>query len=287
MAQMLPSDRPLEIQELLQMRQSMGQFQASFAAGPAPAAAPTPTAQAAVVVLKGLVGAAVHNGKRATVLGFAADRGRFTVELQGANGGGAARRQLSVKPQNVELASVPAKVVVGVGGLVGAAEHNGKRGTVVGGPDAETGRYTVRLEEGGTLGLKLQNLRLVDAMEADQLAHTSALSLQEPQPELEAAGPLAAASVGAEEDLVVTTELAADPFIALAMAWPTGEPVGSLDGFLAGPPESGAGLLQYSAMLVGLGAAELTESALAEAGITKVFHRKRIAKWFGSLVKIS
>jgi hypothetical protein len=30
----------------------------------------------------------------------------------------------------------------------------------------------------------------------------------------------------------------------------------------------------------------LTDAALAEAGVVKVFHRKRIMKWAGSLVKI-
>ena len=66
------------------------------------------------------------------------------------------------------MEAVPVGLVVEVGGLVGAAEHNGRRGTVVGGPDPKTGRYKVRLDGGGEfgaggakpLGLKPANLRL-------------------------------------------------------------------------------------------------------------------------------
>jgi hypothetical protein len=142
--------------------------------------APAPVAQSAdnaiVVVLKGLVGVARHNGKRATVYHFDARRGRFTVQLEEADG----TQQLRVKPANIQVASVPSNFVIGVDGLVGAAQHNGKRGRVIRGPDAKTGRYKVQLEEGGKpLGLKLQNLRLVEAMEADQLAQAMALSMEE------------------------------------------------------------------------------------------------------------
>ena len=66
---------------------------------------------------------------------------------------------------------MPVGLAVEVGGLVGAAEHNGKRGTVVGGPHPKTGRYKVRLDDGGEadgggaklLGLKPANLRLLEA----------------------------------------------------------------------------------------------------------------------------
>ena len=90
--------------------------------------------EAPVVVLKGLVGGAEHNGKRANVLDFVADRGRFKVQLLEAGG----RQQLRVKPANIEVVAVPVGLAVGVGGLVGAAQHNGKRGTVASqraGPD--------------------------------------------------------------------------------------------------------------------------------------------------------
>jgi ankyrin repeat protein len=259
------------------------------------------TSSCAVVVLKGLIGAAEHNGMRATVLGFAADRGRFTVELQGPAGGAARRLQVKLLDgcsaltsrrlldgsfQNVELASVPPNFVVGVGGLVRSAQHNGKWGTVVGGPDAETGRYKVRLEEGGQmLGLKLQNLRLVEAMEVDQLARAAtAASMQAPEPEPvngAAVATASAATVGAAEP----TE---DACAGLARAWPTGEPGRSVATILARPPRtSGPGLPEeYCTMLTGLGPAELTEATLAAAGVSKVFHRKRIAKWAGSLVEI-
>lgn len=67
--------------------------------------------------------------------------------------------------QPAESAVVPIGTVVGVGGLVGAAQHNGKLGTVTAGPDPTTGRYTVRLHAGGNggtpLGVKLANLRLL------------------------------------------------------------------------------------------------------------------------------
>ena len=52
-----------------------------------------------------------------------------------------------------------------LGGLVGAAQHNGKRGTVASGPDPISGRYKVRLDGGGNggklLGLLPANLRLL------------------------------------------------------------------------------------------------------------------------------
>eukprot|EP01051_Picozoa_sp_SAG22_P033745 SAG22_NODE_14934_length_361_cov_0.961832_1_plen_109_part_01 len=94
-------------------------------------------------MLKGLVGAAQHNGKRAAVLRFLEDRGRFVLRLESDGS------TLNVKPANVEVVAVPVGLAVEVGGLVGAAEHNGKRGTVVGGPDPKTGRYRVRLDCGG------------------------------------------------------------------------------------------------------------------------------------------
>jgi hypothetical protein len=54
--------------------------------------------------------------------------------------------------------------VVQLKGLA-AAQHNGKRGTVVSGPDTQTGRYEVQLDDEGTgakpLGLKPANLRLL------------------------------------------------------------------------------------------------------------------------------
>ena len=115
--------------------------------------------EAAVVVLKGLVGAPHLNGKRASVLNFAADRGRFVLRLE-ADG-----KELNVKPANVEVAAVPIGLAVDVGGLVGTAQHNGKRGKVVSGPDPSSGRYNVRLDGGANggrpLGLLPANLRLL------------------------------------------------------------------------------------------------------------------------------
>eukprot|EP01051_Picozoa_sp_SAG22_P010265 SAG22_NODE_912_length_6534_cov_2.967211_2_plen_224_part_00 len=131
--------------------------------------APAEAAAAAtvVVVLKGLVGAAQHNGKRAAVLGFLEDRDRFELHLESDG------NTLNVKPANIEVVAVPVGLAVGVGGLVGAVQHNGMRGTVVGGLDPKTGRYTVRLDSsddnggGGVrpLGLKPGNLRLLEEQE--------------------------------------------------------------------------------------------------------------------------
>ena len=60
---------------------------------------------------------------------------------------------------------MPVGLAVGVGGLVGAAQHNGKRGTVASGPDLSSGRYKVRLDGGGNggrpIGLLPANLRLL------------------------------------------------------------------------------------------------------------------------------
>jgi tetratricopeptide (TPR) repeat protein len=215
---------------------------------------------AVVVVLCGLVGAAQHNGKQASVLGFAVDRGRFTVRLHDDPS-----KEILVKPSNIEVVTVPVGQVVGVSGLVAAAEHNGKRGTVITELDAKTGRYTVQLQEGGkALGLKPANLRLVDGIEEEELAQALELSLQHQnaQPGPEPAG------LG-----------------FLGLAWPTGALVDSLDAFLAGPPEANAGLPMYAVALAGLTPAQLVDdAALVEAGVTKLFHRRRICKWAAMLV---
>ena len=61
-----------------------------------------------------------------------------------------------------EVVVVPIGLAVGGGGLVGAAQHNGKRGTVASGPDPIS---KVRLDGGGNggrpLGLLPANLRLL------------------------------------------------------------------------------------------------------------------------------
>jgi hypothetical protein len=153
----------MAVQNLAYCRQDLGATPVqSLASAPAPAPAP------AVVLLKGLVGAAQHNGQQAAVLRFDAGRGRFVLRLQDADG-----TQLRAKLANIEVVAVLVGLAVEVGGLVGAAEHNGKRGTVVGGPDPKTGRNRVRLDGGGDsdgggggggkpLGLKPANLRLLE-----------------------------------------------------------------------------------------------------------------------------
>ena len=128
---------------------------------PAPAA-DQPAANATTeiaVLLKGLVGAAHHNGKQATVLRF--DSSRFVLQLQDADG-----TKLRVRSANIEVTAVPVGLAVEVGGLVCDGQHNDKRGTVVGGPHPKTGRYEVQLEHTygrlRPLWLKPTNLRLLE-----------------------------------------------------------------------------------------------------------------------------
>ena len=47
------------------------------------------------------------------------------------------------------MAAMPVGLAAGVSGLVGAAQHNGKRGMVASGPGPISGRYKVRLDSGG------------------------------------------------------------------------------------------------------------------------------------------
>eukprot|EP01051_Picozoa_sp_SAG22_P001597 SAG22_NODE_64_length_23238_cov_83.185566_10_plen_106_part_00 len=101
------------------------------------------------------------------MLRFDAGRGRFVLRLQDADG-----TQLRAKPANIEVVAValPVGLAVEVGGLVGAAEHNGKRETVVGGPDPKSGRYKVVLDDTNDgappLRLKPANLRHLPGLEA-------------------------------------------------------------------------------------------------------------------------
>ena len=69
--------------------------------------------------------------------------------------------------------------------------------------------------------------------------------------------------------------------------WPGGQPADTLEQLLAGPPgaDASGGLLGYLPLLAGRRPAELTDAVLAEAGVGKVFHRRRICKWVGSLVE--
>jgi hypothetical protein len=169
---------------------------AAFKPAPGPGStAAAGTAEAVVVRLAGLVNAAEHNGKLASVLGFAPNRGRFILKLQ-ADG-----KELWVKPANMEVVAVPVGLAVRVGGLVGAAQHNGKCGRVVGGPDPATGRCKVRLDgaESGAkpLGLKPANLRLLSSLARDANGDPTVLpySTYQRQADLDAA----VAQLGAEE----------------------------------------------------------------------------------------
>ena len=77
--------------------------------------------------------------------------------------------QLAVKPANIALQSLGLGTDVAVHGLQGAPQHNGKRGVVVGGPDAKTGRYAVQIDgetKDKALGLKLANLELAELADA-------------------------------------------------------------------------------------------------------------------------
>jgi hypothetical protein len=107
----------------------------------------------AVAVVRGLVGAAEHNGQLAAVRRHLPGKARFELELLESG------QKISVKPANFELVNVPVGLAVEVHGLVGAAEHNGKQG-VVESRVGENGRCGVRLSGRATpLGLKPANLQ--------------------------------------------------------------------------------------------------------------------------------
>jgi ankyrin repeat protein len=110
----------------------------------------------AVARVRGLMGAAEHNGKLAAVRRHLPEKGRFQLELLESG------RRMDVKPANFELVIVPVGLGVEVRGLVGAAEHNGKQG-VVESRIGENGRCGVRLPGRATpLGLKPANLQLAN-----------------------------------------------------------------------------------------------------------------------------
>jgi len=85
------------------------------------------------VVIRGLVGAAEHNGKSGRVLSFDAGRSRYEVNVE--DGG-----TLSVKPQNLTQ-----QCGVEVTGLSAKPELNGKFGDVIS-YDGEAGRYMVLMQ---------------------------------------------------------------------------------------------------------------------------------------------
>jgi tetratricopeptide (TPR) repeat protein len=128
-------------------------------------------------VLRGLTGAAEHNGKRVNVRAFDPRKGRFRVELPDG-------KQVHVKASSLELVAAPVGTQVEVVGLTGSPHHNGRRGTVVSGPDEETERFVVKVGHhtqshygdredtpGQTLGLKPVNLCPVGLQQnEDQLA---------------------------------------------------------------------------------------------------------------------
>jgi ankyrin repeat protein len=107
----------------------------------------------AVAQVRGLVGAAEHNGQRAAVRRHLPAKGRFELELIESG------QTICVKPANFELLVVPVGLAIEVHGLVGAVEHNGKKG-VVESRVGENGRCGVRLPGRATpLGLKPANLQ--------------------------------------------------------------------------------------------------------------------------------
>jgi hypothetical protein len=70
-----------------------------------------------VVELAGLVGAAEHNGKRATVRRHLPEKQRYTLELlEPPAGGGGAGQRMDVRPANFVLAHLPAHTRVEVTG---------------------------------------------------------------------------------------------------------------------------------------------------------------------------
>jgi hypothetical protein len=97
-----------------------------------------------------------HNGKLASAPLRARPRG-FILQLEsdGTQLGSSWRI-------NMEVVTVLVGLAERVDGLVGAAQRNDKRGTMVSGPDPATGRYKVQLDNAETgvkaLGLKPANL---------------------------------------------------------------------------------------------------------------------------------
>lgn len=84
------------------------------------------------VVVRGLAKVPEHNGKRGTVVGWDADRGRYEVTLED--------KSLSLRPENLtQLRRME------VTGLESRPDLNGKFGEILN-YDDETGRYTVQIQ---------------------------------------------------------------------------------------------------------------------------------------------
>jgi GTPase Era involved in 16S rRNA processing len=115
----------------------------------------TPEYGDVTVVLRGLVGAAEHNGKTAAVLEFHESNQRFTVQLLDAS-----EKSIRVKPTNLQVVKAIAGLDVELVCGMGMAKHNGKCGTIVRGPDARTGEYMIKLHGGASLALQPINLTL-------------------------------------------------------------------------------------------------------------------------------
>jgi len=84
------------------------------------------------VFVRGLQGAAQHNGKRGKTLQFEAESGRHVVELEDGE-------TLRIKPENLLQ-----RAAVEVTGMEKRPEYNGRQGHVEG-YDEASGRYHVRL----------------------------------------------------------------------------------------------------------------------------------------------
>lgn len=99
------------------------------------------------VLVRGLTGAAQHNGKTGTVAGFEPQAHRYVVTLEDGEA-------LRIKGENL------LQPVVGeVTGMVSKPELNGQKGTVRD-YDASKGRYVVSMQNGVALALKPENLIL-------------------------------------------------------------------------------------------------------------------------------
>jgi ankyrin repeat protein len=151
----------------------------------------------AVAQIHGLVGAPEHNGQRAAVRRHLPVKGRYELELLESG------QKVHVKSANFELVIVPVGLAVEVHGLVGAVEHNGKKG-VVESRVGENGRCGVRLQ-GRTTPLGLRPVNLQPASQAVAL-------------ELEPAGASSAGGGALEQQLYVAVDEDDGPAVVRLLA---------------------------------------------------------------------
>lgn len=99
------------------------------------------------VRVTGLTGAAYLNEKAGSILGYLADKERYNIEIEG--------KRMALRPENVRI---PNKCVIKIAGLKGAAQWNGKWGTIME-FDEDAERYVIKISEKQQLRVRPPNLR--------------------------------------------------------------------------------------------------------------------------------